>query len=178
MYQVPCPMTDTSWPVVPNFLCFMCSLTVQATHHSARNLRRRSACRDELPAIVIRSSCLRDQALEFRNAGTAIGACLEPKTQFGGRARTRGNRIADCIAADTEAGADHRPRSREPLRRLARQQHSPLIVGQGARGEQLLDDAPVAGVARRSEKQAGLDCIPGKRSRAINAAAKIAVFGK
>src|SRR6202021_75434 len=177
MYQVPCPMTDTSWPVGPNFLCFMCSLTVQAAHHSARNLRRRSACRDELPAIVIRSSCLSDQALEFRNAGTAIGACLEPKTQFGDRARTRGNRVADRIAADAEAGANDRPRSREPLRGLAGQQHSPLIVGQGACGEQFLDDAPIAGVVRRSEKQAGLDCIIRERSRAINAPAEIAVFG-
>ena len=87
-------------------------------------------CRNQLPAILIRRSGLRDQALQFRNAGAAIGAGLEPQADFGGRARARGNRLADRVAADAEAGADHRPRAREPLWRLAGQQHAPLIVGE------------------------------------------------
>src|SRR3984957_17542260 len=113
MYQVPCPMTDTSWPVVPNFLCFMCSPMMQAAHHRVSNHRRRSACCDQLSAVLIDGSGLRDQALEFGNTRAAIGARLEPNTNFGGRTRAGGNRIAARIAADAEAGADHRARGPE-----------------------------------------------------------------
>ena len=46
------------------------------------------------------------------------------------------------------------------------------------RGEQALDDVPVAGVPRGTDEQAGLDAVAAKGRRAIDAAAKILVFGE
>src|SRR5579871_3290304 len=108
-YQVPCPMTETSWPVEPNFLFFMRFLARLLPNEAVyyRGLRYLSAplrarrgnpvlsvwmcfgllplaCRNQLAFVI--GSRLRDQALEFGNARAAIGTRLQLEADFRRRA--------------------------------------------------------------------------------------------
>src|SRR4051795_7998569 len=88
----------------------------------------------------------RDQALQLGDAGAAIGAGLELCADLGGRARACDDGVADGAAADAEAGADDRTGRSRALAGLARQQHTPLLVGDVVGDEQALHHIPVAGI--------------------------------
>src|SRR6266850_5193915 len=51
---------------------------------------------------------LRDQTLQFRNAGAAIGAGLQLHADLGSRSGARRDGLANRSVADPEAGADDR----------------------------------------------------------------------
>ena len=53
------------------------------------------------------------------------------------------------------------PALARPSARFARQQHAALVVAERIRGEQVLDDVPVAGIPRGPDEQAG--CRYGRR---------------
>ena len=64
--------------------------------------------RGQLPLPRIARPRLRNQPLQFRNAGAAIGAGLQLRADVGGGSRAGGDGVADRVAADAEAGADDR----------------------------------------------------------------------
>src|SRR5258706_7288127 len=74
---------------------------------------------------------LRDQPLQFRNAGAAIGARLQLRADLGGAAGAGRDGIAKRVAADTEAGADDLAAAFEPVGGFARQPHPALILADG-----------------------------------------------
>src|SRR5882757_6695111 len=121
---------------------------------------------------------LRDQTLQFRNAGAAIGAGLQLHADLGGRSGARRDGVANRGAADPKAGADDRAGAGQPIDRFARQQHPALIVAEPIRGEQVPDHVPVAGIVCGTDEQTCFDAAFGERCRAIDAAAQILVFGE
>src|SRR4051812_31676750 len=62
---------------------------------------------------------LREQPLQFGNAGAAIGAGFQLRADLGGRTGARRDRVADGGATDAETGANYWPFAREPVRRPA-----------------------------------------------------------
>ena len=84
-------------------------------------------CRRQLPLPRIARPGLRDQPLQLRNAGAAIGARFQPGTDVRRRTRAARDGIADGVAADAEAGADDRTGIGEAVGRFARQQHAALV---------------------------------------------------
>ena len=62
---------------------------------------------------------LRDQPLQFRNAGATIGAGLQLHADLGGRARTACDGRENRGAADAEAGADDGAGARQPVNGFA-----------------------------------------------------------
>src|SRR5438093_4980255 len=123
--------------------------------------------RRQLPLLRIARSRLRDQPLQLRNAGAAIGARFQPGTDVRRRTRAARDGIADGVAADAEAGADDRAGIRKAIYRFARQQHAALVVAERTRGEQTLYHIPVAVLERRPDEQAGVDTVAVKGRRAI-----------
>ena len=74
-----------------------------------------------------------DQPLQLGNAGSAIGAGLQPRADLGRSVRTSCNRVADRRAADAKAGADHRACADDALAGAARQQQAAFVVGERPR---------------------------------------------
>ena len=131
---------------------------------STRRRRRLARRHRQLLRHGIRRS-LRDQPLQLRNAGAAIGAGFQLDADIGGGTCTGGDAVADGGAADAEAGADDRAGIGETVGRFARQQHAALVGAQRIGGKQplvlaVLDEAN----ARLLERQAGMYTKPTRAS--------------
>ena len=100
------------------------------------------------------------------------------RADLGGGARARRDGIADRVAADAEAGADHRAGAGEAVGGFARQQHPPLIVARARpRRTVLTASQSPASRAGPTNRQVSMRS-PAKRRRAKHTAAEIAVFGE
>src|SRR6187397_2907788 len=113
--------------------CFVALLLAMTPEEPVWLLRHRN-----LPLLATTYIRQCDQPLQFRNAGTAIGARLQLCADVGSGTGTGGNGLADRVAANAEAGADDGTHIGEAIGRPARQQHAALVVAERIRGEQFL----------------------------------------